>query len=188
MDQKRSSTDHPEQQKNNFLFLPWFVTTKNFVGWWALLLLLLFSGVAALFLRVPVYSMGTGVIEDWRGKTDSEARGLVVVAFFPAPMVSHLARGQTLSFDLGGQQLSGPIVDVRSNPLDRTAAASEFALTAEATSAISDLSAVAIIKLEAPPAGISQELRNGRQVDVNYLLTTRRLGSFFPLIDGFFLD
>jgi hypothetical protein len=76
MDQKRSGTNHqPERQDNNFLFLPWFVTTKSFVGSWALLLLLLFAGVAALFLRVPVYSTGTGVIADWRAKSDAEARG-----------------------------------------------------------------------------------------------------------------
>ncbi|HXD32868.1 MAG TPA: hypothetical protein VN643_17220 [Pyrinomonadaceae bacterium] len=189
MDQKRSSTNHrPERQDPNFLFLPWFVTTKSFAGSWALLLLLLFSGVAALFLRVPVYSTGTGVIADWRDKSDAEARGLVVVAFFPAPMVSHLARGQNLSFDLDGRQLSGPIVDARAKPLDRTAAASEFALTADAMSSISDLSAVAIMKLEAAPAGTSPGLTNGRQVDVNYLLTTRRLGSFFPFIGSFFHD
>jgi hypothetical protein len=189
MDQTRSGTNHqPERQDNNFLFLPWFVTTKSFVGSWALLLLLLFSGVAALFLRVPVYSTGTGVIADWRDKSDAEARGLVVVAFFPAPMVSHLARGQNLSFDLDGRQLSGPIVDARAKPLDRTAAATEFALTADAMSSISDLSAVAIMKLEAAPAGISQGLTSGRLVDVKYLLTTRRLGSFFPFIGGFFHD
>jgi hypothetical protein len=189
MDQKRSNTNHqPEGQNNNFLFLPWFVTTKSFVGSWALLLLLLCSGVAVLFLRVPVYSTGTGVIADWRDKTDAEARGLVVVAFFPAPMVSHLGLGQTLSFDLDGQELSGPIVDARAKPLDRTAAATEFALTADATSSISDLSAVAVMKLQAAPAGISPELTSGRVVDVNYLLTTRRLGSFFPFIGGFFHD
>lgn len=175
-------------QNKNFLFLPWFVSTKSFLVWWALLLLLLFSGVAALFLRVPVYSTGTGVIADWRDKTDAGPRGLVVVAFFPAQMVSHLAPGQTLSVDLGSRQLSGPIVDARAKPLDRTAAASEFALNAEATSSLSDLSAVAIVKLEATPAGVSPELTSGRVVDVNYLLTTRRLGSFFPFIGGFFLD
>lgn len=189
MDQKRSGTNHqPERQDNNFLFLPWFVTTKSFVGSWALLLLLLFSGVAALFLRVPVYSTGTGVIADWRDRSDSEARGLVVVAFFPAPMVAHLARGQSLSIDLDGRQLSGPIVDARAKPLDRTAAATEFALTPDAMASISDLSAVAIMKLEAAPAGMSQGLTSGRRVDVNYLLTRRRLGSFFPFIGGFFHD
>ena len=149
------------------------------------MLLLLVAGVASLFLRVPVYSTGTGVIADWRDKTDAGPRGLVVVAFFPAQMVSHLAPGKTLSFDLGGRQLSGPIVDARARPLDRTAAASEFALNAEATSSISDLSAVAIIKVEAAPA---DGLTSGRLVDVNYLLTTRRLGSFFPFIGGLFLD
>ena len=189
MDQKRTSTNHqPNRQNKNFLLLPWFVSTKSFVVWWALLLLLLLSGVGSLFLRVPVYSTGTGVIADWRDKTDTEARGLVVVAFFPAQMVSRLAPGQTLSFDLGGEQLSGPIVVARARPLDRTAAAAEFALNAEATSSISDLSAVAIVKLEATPSGVSQELTSGRVVDVNYLLTTRRLGSFFPFIGGFFLD
>jgi len=189
MDQKRSSTNHqPERQDHNFLFLPWFVTTKSFLGSWALLLLMLFSGVAALFLRVPVYSTGTGVIADWRDKSDAEARGLVVVAFFPAPMVSHLARGQNLSFDLDGRQLSGPIVDARAKPLDRTAAATEFALNADAMSSISDLSAVAIMKLEAAPAGTSPGLTSGRRVNVNYLLTTRRLGSFFPFIGSFFHD
>lgn len=188
MDQKRSSTKHQPERQDNFLFLPWFVTSKSFVGSWALLFLLLCSGVAALFLRVPVYSTGTGVIADWRDKSDAEARGLVVVAFFPAPMVSHLARGQNLSFDLDGRQLSGPIVDAKAKPLDRTAAATEFALTADAMSSISDLSAVAIMKLEAAPAGFSQGLTNGRLVHVNYLLTTRRLGSFFPFIGGFFHD
>jgi hypothetical protein len=103
-------------------------------------------------------------------------------------MVSHLARGQNLSFDLDGRQLSGPIVDAKAKPLDRTAAATEFALTADAMSSISDLSAVAIMKLEAAPAGFSQGLTNGRLVHVNYLLTTRRLGSFFPFIGGFFHD
>lgn len=189
MDQKRSSTNHqPERQNNKFLFLPWFLTTKSFIGSWAVLLLLLFSAFAAMFLQVPVYSTGTGVIADWRTKTNAEARGLVIVAFFPAPMVSHLAPGQTLSFDLGGQQLSAPIVAARAKPLDRAAAATEFALTADAASSISDLSAVAIVKFEAYPAGISQELTSGRLVHVNYHLATRRLGSFFPFIGGFFQD
>lgn len=186
MDQKRSSTNHqPEPKNNNFLFLPWFVSTKSFAGWWALLLLLLFAAVASLFLRVPVYSTGTGVIAEWPAQTGNNAGGHVVVAFFPAQMVSHLAPGKTLSVDLAGQQLNGPIVDARAKPLDRAAAASEFALNAEATSSISDLSAVAIVKLDAAPA---HELTSGRVVDVNYLLTTRRLGSFFPFIGGFFHD
>ena len=187
MDQKRPN-QQPERQGNDFLFLPWFVTSKSFAASWAVLLLLLCTGVAALFLRVPVYSSGTGVVADWRDKSDSAARGFVVIAFFPAPMVSHLAPGRTLSFDLGGQQLSRPIVDARAKPLDRTAAASEFALNAGAASSISDFSAVAIVELEPAPAGISQELMSGRLVHVNYLLTTRRLGSFFPFIGGFFHD
>lgn len=187
MNQKRPN-QQPERQRNDFLFLPWFVTSKSFAASWAVLLLLLCAGVAALFVRVPVYSSGTGVVADWRDKSDSAARGFVVIAFFPAPMVSHLAPGQTLSFNLDGQQLSRPIVDARAKPLDRTAAASEFALTADASSSISEFSAVAIVELEAAQAGTSQKLTNGHLVHVNYLLTTRRLGSFFPFIGGLFHD
>jgi hypothetical protein len=182
MDQRRN----PNQQREskNFLLMPWFVSTRSFVCSWALLLLLLFAGVGALFLRVPVYSTGTGIIADWRGKTDANAHGLVVIAFFPAPMISHLTPGRPLTFELGGQQLTRPISDARSKPLDRSSAATEFALNADATSSLSDLSAVAIVELDGTPAGVT----NGRVVRVNYLLTTRRLGSFFPFISGFFHD
>jgi len=187
MAKRRGSAKPPEQESKNFLLLPWFVTTKSFLGWWALLLVLLFSGVAALFLRVPIYSTGTGVIADWSSKTDATAH-MVVIAFFPAPMISHLAPGQPLSFEVGGQQVSRPIVDARSKPLDRSAAASEFALTADATKSISDLSAVAIVELDQAPAALSPDVRSGRLIQVNYLLTTRRLGSFFPFIGGLFHD
>ena len=189
MKRQNNSTNHrPEPHSSNLLFLPWFVTTRSFVYWWIVLALLLLAGVASLFLRVPIYSSGTGVIADWRAGNDAQAHRLVVVAFFPAPMVSHLTPGQTLSVDLGDQKLSRPIIEARPKPLDRSAAASEFALNANAASSISDLSAVAIVELETSPALASPQLTAGRVVNVNYLLTTRRLGSFFPFIGGFFHD
>jgi hypothetical protein len=189
MAQSRSRTDqHSEQRSNNVLLLPWFVSTRSFAGSWALLLLLLFSGVGVLFMRIPVYSTGTGVIADWRNKSDSEAHGLVVVAFFPAPMVSHLAPGRTLSFDVDGQKLTRPIVDAKAKTFDRAAAASEFALRPDETSSLSELSAVAIVDLEPTPAGSSHEPLIGRLIHINYLLTNRRLGSFLPFIGGLFRD
>lgn len=189
MNRQNNNTNHrPEPHSTNLLFLPWFVTTRSFVYWWIVLAVLLLAGVASLFLRVPIYSSGTGIIADWRAGNDAQEHRLVVVAFFPAPMVSHLTPGQTLSVDLGDQKLSRPIIEARPKPLDRSAAAGEFALNTNAASSISDLSAVAIVQLETIPALASPQLTAGRVVKVNYLLNTRRLGSFFPFIGGFFHD
>lgn len=180
----------PEPRSANGLILPWFVSTRNFVCLWVLVALLLFSGIAMMFLRVPVYSAGMGVVSDWQGKTDSTVHGPVIVAFFPTNVVSQLAPGRTLSFQLDPSlaYIERPIVEVKAKPFDRSAAVREFGVAADAKTLLPEHAAVAIAELGSLPQESSASVVKGHVVHARYLLTTRRVGSFFPLIGNFFSD
>jgi len=157
---------------------------------WILLLVLLFSGIAIMFQRVPIYSSGVGVIADWREKTDSEAHGLVIIAFFSPGLVSELSPGRILSFELDSpaDHITRPIVEAKGMPLTRATATTEFDLGPEARLAILPKSAVAIVELDSLPQGASPASLNGRVVRANYLVTTRRVGSYIPFVNSFFRD
>jgi hypothetical protein len=189
MEQKPDNSK-PGWRSANGLILPWFVSTKNFVTLWVLLALLLFFGIAMMFLRVPVYSAGVGVVADWQGKTDSTAYGPVIIAFFPTNVVSQLVPGRRLSFQLDTSldYIERPIVEVKAKPFDRAAAAREFGFAADAKASLPEHAAVAIAELGTLPQGTPAAVQNGRIVHARYLLTTRRVGSFFPLIGNFFRD
>jgi hypothetical protein len=180
---------NPQPQSDCGLVLPWFVSTTNFVALWTLLVLLLSSGIVMMFVRVPVYSRGVGVVSEQPQPSLAGGGAPVIITFFPANMISVLAAGQTLSFEFNSAYLiRGSISEVRPKPFDRAEAAREFSLSDEARARIPEQSVVAIVELKPDAPYTSHSSMNGRILRANSLLSTRRIGSFFPVIGDFFLD
>jgi len=184
-----TSNSKPARRSDNGLILPWFLSTRNFVSLWILVAVLLLSGIAVMFLRVPIYSAGVGVV-DWQGKADATGHGPVVVAFFPASMVSQLVPGRPLSFQLESSRyrLERPIIEVKARPLDRAAVVREFAVGPHTKTFLPDQAAVAIVELGPLPKEVSPDFIDERVIRARYLLSKHRVGSFFPFIGRFFAD
>lgn len=177
-----------QSRKNSVL--PWVVSARTFTFLWALLLVLIAGGIATMFVRVPIYAAGTGIIADWRESTQYPAREMVVIAFLPPETLSRLERGRPLllQFNRSGLRLSRQIIAVESKLLDAATAQQQFALSPGSGLALPGASAVAIAELGTLPEGLSPASLVGRVVRTEVEVRSRRVGSFIPVVGTLFRD
>jgi hypothetical protein len=180
-------------QRREASVLPRFVSPPTFLCLWAMLGLLVTSGLVAWITPVPVFASGAAVVVAARGKALAGRDEVMVVAFLPSEHLSCLRVGQRLLLkgDSGGQPISAPVVAVAPAVRSPEAAQKEFGLTAGAALAIRRPSAVAIARWTPirgsladgplPPASAY----SGTLYRADIQVGARRLISFLPLVGRF---
>jgi hypothetical protein len=76
--------------------LPKFVSPRIMVALWALVVLLILSGVATWFTSTPVYASGLAIVVDTRNKLTNIEEGMAILALLP-PKPSPLWTKERLS-------------------------------------------------------------------------------------------
>ena len=168
--------------------LPRLVSPRTFIYLWSLLGLLVVSGFLAWFAQVPMYTSGSAVVVDGRGKTPSIGNEVLVVAFVPPEHLWRLRAGQTLflQFDGGGKRIGRSIIAVEPEISSPDGAQSRFALNAGTAPAITQPSAVAIARLAPLSAGLPAAAYVGSVYRAEIEIGSRRVISLLPLIGQFF--
>jgi hypothetical protein len=95
--------------------LPKFVSPRIMVALWALVVLLILSGVAVWFSSIPVYASGLAIVVDTRNKTANIEDGTAILALLPPEAQPALDKGKTILIQ----------VNASSKPLKREIVASE---------------------------------------------------------------
>jgi hypothetical protein len=184
--------------------LPRFVSPPTFRCLWAMLGLLVASGVVAWLTPVPVFTSGPAIVV--------AGRSLQVVAFLPAEQLSRLRVGQhlLLTGESADRPIRAPIVAVAPAICSPESARKAFGLTMGAALAIRQPSAVAIARWAGAGAdpGVDRSTSarpRGRRTDIDPIrkelpasahagalyradvqVGTRRLISFLPLVARFY--
>jgi hypothetical protein len=165
--------------------LPKFVSPRIMVALWALVVLLILSGIAVCFTSTPVYASGLAVVVDTRNKLANIEEGMAILALLPPEAQPALDKGKTILIQ----------VNASSKPLEREIVAfekdaskvnhilEEFALENHPTVAKAQPSAVAIVRLEDMPGNVPTNDYIGTIFRADIQVGSRRIASLLPLVD-----
>ena len=76
--------------------LPKFVSPRIMVALWALVVLLILSGVAVWFTSMPIYGSGLAIVVDTRNKLANIEEGMAIPALLPPEAIPALDKGKTI--------------------------------------------------------------------------------------------
>jgi hypothetical protein len=156
--------------------LPRFVAPRAFVFLWILMALLLIATLGAWLAQAPTYVIGSGVILDTQGNSETTA-----VIFLPETSSLHLRVGLPLLMQIGtaGPQLSSTIAAVEPGVMSPEQARKQYALNGDLALVITEPSIAVTVKLgPAIPAQMYAGSIVGAQVQVG----TRRVLSLLPFV------
>jgi hypothetical protein len=156
--------------------LPRLISPPALLLLWLLLSLLLVSGLLSWSLRVPVYTVGRGVIV--AGNTQGQTS---VVLFFPASQLSVLHPGQSVQLTANATGLNEQqrVVSVEQDLLSPAAASQRYDLSGELSLLVQQPSAAVIVNLN-PPLPLS--LYEGTIVQAQIQVGSQSLLDLLPLI------
>jgi hypothetical protein len=165
--------------------LPKFVSPRIMAALWALVALLILSGVAVWFTSMPVYASGLAVVVDTRNKLTNIEEGMAILALLPPEAQPALDRGKTILIQ----------VNASSKPLEREIVAfekdvskvnyilEEFALDDHPAVAKAQPAAVAIMRLEDMSGNVPTNNYIGTIFRADIQIGSRRVASLLPLMD-----
>src|SRR5918992_3330050 len=165
--------------------LPKFVSPQIMVALWALVALLILSGVAVWFTSTPVYASGLAVVVDPRNKLANIEEGMAILVLLPPEAQPALDKGKTILIQ----------VNASSKPLEREIVAfekdaskvnhilEEFGLENHPAVAKAHPAAVAIVRLEDMPGNVATNGYIGTIFRADIQVGSRRIASLLPLVD-----
>jgi hypothetical protein len=167
--------------------LPQFVTPPVFVCLWLNVALLLSAAACVWMRRTPVYASGPAVVENCETSARN-TRGTRVIAFLPPEHLIHLRIGQILLLrsNTGQPNRRSAIAEVMPEIIDPHMKHARFALSAAATAAISQRSAVVIARCESFRADTGVLPSAGILNRAEIMISSRRIMPVLPLIGRFF--
>src|SRR5918992_41118 len=166
--------------------LPKFVSPQIMVALWALVVLLILSGVAVWFTSIPVYASGLAVVVDPRNKLANIEEGMAILVLLPPEAQPALDKGKTILIQ----------VNASSKPLEREIVAfekdaskvnhilEEFALENHPAVSKAQPGAVAIVRLQGMPGNAPAKDYVGAIFRADIQIGSRRIASLLPLMDG----
>src|SRR5918999_1715348 len=162
--------------------LPKFVSPRIMVALWALVGLLILSGVAVWFTSTPVYASGLAIVVDTRNKLANIEEGMAVLVLLPPEAQPVLDEGKTILIQ----------VNASSKPLEREIVAfekdaskvnhilEEFGLENHPAVAKVQPGAVAIVRLEDMPGNVATNNYIGTIFRADMQVGSRRVASLLP--------
>jgi len=160
---------------------PRLISPPIFVCLWAVLALLLSSGLAAWFFKVPTYVSGSATVVR---QTNGE---IVIVAFFPPEQLPRLKAGQMLFLSSSsGGRFSEKIVSLSPEVISPYALRQQLASAGDAARLISEPSAMAIAHPQASTFSLPLGVYVGSVFRAEVEVGAQRLVSFLPAIGSFF--
>jgi hypothetical protein len=174
---------YPEAREQSVL--PKFVSPRIMVALWALVVLLILSGVAVWFTSTPVYASGLAIVVDTRNKLANIEEGMAILALLPPEAQPALDKGKTILIQ----------VNASSKPLERRVIAfekdaskmnhilEEFGLENHPAVAKAQPGAVAIARLEDMPGNVPTNDYIGTIFRADIQVGSRRIASLLPLVD-----
>jgi hypothetical protein len=165
--------------------LPKFVSPQIMVALWALVVLLILSGVAVWFTSTPVYASGLAIVVDTGNKSVNIEEGTAILVLLPPEAQPALDKGKTILIQ----------VNASSKPLERKVIAfekdvskvnrtlEEFALENHPAVAKAQPAAVAIVRLEDTPGNVPTNDYVGTIFRADIQVDSRRIASLLPLMD-----
>jgi hypothetical protein len=165
--------------------LPKFVSPQIMVALWALVALLILSGVAVWFTSTPVYASGLAIVVDPRNRLANIEDGMALLTLLPPEAQPALDKGRTILIQ----------VNASSKPLEREIVAfekdaskvnhilEEFGLENHPAVAKAQPGAVAIVRLENMPGNMATNDYIGTIFRADMQVGSRRVASLLPLMD-----
>jgi len=184
---KEAIEEYIHEQENKVLLK--FVSPRLFLCLWVILGLLSGLGVWLCFAEVPLFVSGQGMIVDQDKMNACQGEMLCIIAFFPPDIQSRLFAGKKLMIKQKNQRewLDQPIVILESEVLSPAEIRKRYHEQADGMPLPDQPSAVAICRLDPDMHTMHSDLAIEGAFEVRIDVGTRRLGSFLPVLDRFFM-
>ncbi len=164
--------------------LPKFVSPQIMVALWALVVLLILSGVAVWFTSTPVYASGLAIVVDTRNKLANE-EGMAILALLPPEAQPVLDEGKTILIQVNASSkpLERRVITFEKDISKVNRTLEEFALESHPAVAKAQPGAVAIVRLEDMPGNVPTNNYIGTIFRADMQVGSRRIASLLPLVD-----
>jgi hypothetical protein len=165
--------------------LPKFVSPQIMVALWALVVLLILSGVAVWFTSTPVYASGLAIVVDTGNKPVNIEEGTAMLVLLPPEAQPVLDEGKTVLIQVNAtsKPLKREIVAFEKNASKVNRTLEEFALENHPAVAKAQPAAVAIVRLEDMPGNVVTNDYIGTIFRADMQVGSRRIASLLPLMD-----
>ena len=165
--------------------LPKFVSPRIMVALWALVGLLILSGVAVWFTSTPVYASGLAIVVDTRNKLANIEEGMAVLVLLPPEAQPVLDEGKTILIQVNASSkpLEREIVAFEKDASKVNSTLEEFALDNHPVVAKAQPAAVAIVRLEDIPGNVPAKDYMGTIFRADMQIGSRRIAFLLPLVD-----
>jgi hypothetical protein len=130
--------------------LPKFVSPRIMVALWALVALLILSGVAVWFTSTPVYASGLAIVVDTRNKLADIEEGMAILVLLPPEAQPVLDEGKTILIQVNASSkpLKREIIAFEKDASKVSSILEEFDLDHHPAVAKAQPVAVAIVRLD----------------------------------------
>jgi hypothetical protein len=165
--------------------LPKFVSPRIMVALWALVVLLILSGVAVWFTSTPVYASGLAIVVDTGNKPVNIEEGTAMLVLLPPEAQPVLDEGKTVLIQVNAtsKPLKREIVAFEKNASKVNRILEEFALENHPAVAKAQPAVVAIVRLEDMPGNVATNDYVGTIFRADMQVGSRRIASLLPLMD-----
>ena len=165
--------------------LPKFVSPRIMVALWALVGLLILSGVAVWFTSTPVYASGLAIVVDTRNKLANIEEGMAVLVLLPPEAQPVLDEGKTILIQVNASSkpLEREIVAFEKDASKVNSTLEEFALDNHPVVAKAQPAAVAIVRLEDIQGNVPAKDYMGTIFRADMQIGSRRIAFLLPLVD-----
>ena len=184
---KEAVEKYIHEQENQVL--PKFISPRLFLCLWVIFGL--FSGLGdwLCFAEEPMFVSGRGMIVDQDKRKACQGEMPCIVAFFPPDMQSRLIAGKKMMIKQKNQRQwpDQPIIILESKVLSPAEIRKRYHEKAGGMPLPDQSSAVAICRLDPDMHPMRSDLAIKGTFEVRIDAGTRRLGSFLPVLDHFFM-
>jgi hypothetical protein len=165
--------------------LPKFVSPRIMVALWALVVLLILSGVAVWFTSTPVYASGLAIVVDTGNKPVNIEEGTAILVLLPPEAQPVLDEGKTILIQVNASSkpLERRVIALEKDASKVNRTLEEFALENHPAVAKAQPAAVAIVRLEDMPGNVPTNDYIGTIFRADIQVGSRRVASLLPLMD-----
>jgi hypothetical protein len=166
--------------------LPKFVSPRIMVALWALVVLLILSGVAVWFTSTPVYASGLAIVVDTENKPLNIEEGTAILVLLPPEAQPALDEGKIvlIQVNASSKPLKREIVAFEKDASKVNSILEGFDLANHPAVAKAQPAAVAIVRLEDMKENVPANDYVSTIFRADMQVGSRRIASLLPLMDG----
>ena len=165
--------------------LPKFVSPRIMAALWAIVVLLIFSGVTVWFTSMPVYASGLAIVVDTENKPVNIEEETAILVLLPPEVQPTLDEGRTILIQVNASSkpLQRKIVTFAKDALEANSILEEFDLDNHPAVAKAQPAAVAIVRLEGMEGNVLANDSVGTIFRADIQVGSRRIASLLPLVN-----